>query len=122
MSNQSVGQLGEDLAAQKLADEGYEIVDMNWRCRFGEIDIIALSEQGELAFVEVRTRRTLRFGTPEESITPKKMSRMRRLAGLWLKEHEFRYSKIRLDLMAVRLKQNEKETIEAQLTHLRGIS
>jgi putative endonuclease len=71
---QSLGRRGEDIAAHFLQKEGYEIVTRNWHCREGEIDIVAQRES-EFVFVEVRTRRSDRFGTPEESITTAKQTR-----------------------------------------------
>jgi putative endonuclease len=74
------------LAAQELQRQGYEIVERNWRCPAGEADIVARS--GSVwAFVEVRTRRGEAFGTPEESITPKKRTRMQAVAEQYMVEH-----------------------------------
>lgn len=70
-----LGARGEELAARALADRGYDIVDRNWRCPEGEIDIVA-RRSGVWAFFEVRTRRGRRFGAPEESLTPAKEKRM----------------------------------------------
>lgn len=74
----------------------------NWRCAAGEVDIVA--RHGEVwAFVEVRTRRGTRFGTPEESITPAKQARMIDVARSYLAEHEMGQVDWRLDLVAVEL-------------------
>ena len=70
-----LGRRGEDLAADALSKRGYEIVERNWRCRDGEVDIIA-SRSGTWSFFEVRTRRGKRFGAPEESISRAKEQRM----------------------------------------------
>jgi len=81
-----LGRRGEELAAQELQRRGYEIVERNWRCEVGEADIVA--RRGSVwAFVEVRTRRGEAFGTPEESITPKKQARMQAVAERYLTEH-----------------------------------
>lgn len=81
-----LGRRGEELAAQELQRRGYEIVERNWRCEVGEADIIA--RRGSIwAFVEVRTRRGETFGTPEESITPKKRARMQAVAERYMTEH-----------------------------------
>ncbi len=88
MSRQRIGlgRRGEELAVQELRHRGYEIVARNWRCAVGEVDIIA--RRGQVwAFVEVRTRRGEAFGTPEESITPKKRARMLAVAERYLAEH-----------------------------------
>ncbi len=81
-----LGRRGEELAAQELRRQGYEIVERNWRCPVGEADIVA--RRGAVwAFVEVRTRRGEAFGTPEESITPRKRARMQAVAERYITEH-----------------------------------
>lgn len=94
------GQRGEELAAAHLARQGYEILARNWRCRAGEMDIIA--RRGEmLVFVEVRTRRGRRLGTPEESVTPAKQARLIEVAQTYLQEIELAGSPWRIDVVAV---------------------
>jgi putative endonuclease len=83
---QAVGAYGERLAARYLADSGMQILDRNWRCDQGEIDIVAM-DQHCLVIVEVKTRRTLAFGSPIEAVTVVKAARLRRLAGCWLTAH-----------------------------------
>ncbi|MGQ9802687.1 MAG: YraN family protein [Anaerolineae bacterium] len=74
------------MALQELQRRGSEIVERNWRCEAGEVDIVA--RRGQVwAFVEVRTRRGEAFGTPEESITPKKRARMEAVAERYMAEH-----------------------------------
>ena len=77
-----LGRRGEKLAADHLIASGFEIVDRNWRCSQGEIDIIA-TKNSELVFVEVKTRSSLAFGHPLEAITVAKLARLRRLAAAW---------------------------------------
>jgi putative endonuclease len=79
--------LGEAAAAQYLANAGYTIVERNYRCRAGEIDIVA-RDGDQLVFVEVRTRSSARFGTPEESITRAKADKMRACAFTYLVERD----------------------------------
>lgn len=88
MSRQRIGlgRRGEELAVRELRRRGYEIVERNWRCAVGEVDIVARRGQA-WAFVEVRTRRGEAFGTPEESITPKKQARMQAVAERYMAEH-----------------------------------
>lgn len=74
-ARQGLGARGELLAAAELQRQGYTIRATNWRCRFGEIDLVG-EDAGVLAFVEVRTRRGAAFGTPEESVTPTKQARL----------------------------------------------
>ena len=74
-SRQQLGQRGEELARTRLVKMGYTILEINHRSGSGEIDVVA-EQEGTLVFVEVRTRRGNAFGTPEESVTPRKRSRM----------------------------------------------
>ena len=100
--NRTLGMAGEDLAARELERRGLEIIDRNWRCREGEVDIVARTPAGTIGFVEVKTRATHRCGTPAEQITARKLARMRRVAGAWLGAHrEVTGTSIRLDLMGV---------------------
>lgn len=81
----AVGRFGEDLAARYLRDQGMSILERNWRCPRGELDIVA--EDGpELVFVEVKTRSTSAFGEPAEALTPDKVARIHGLAGQWRAE------------------------------------
>ncbi len=92
--NQRFGKMGEDFAASLLELDGYSILERNFRCAFGEIDMIA-EKDGELCFVEVKTRRTLRFGEPWEAVTREKQHKIRQSAALYLgsrKEHYRSYS------------------------------
>ncbi len=80
MTRKAIGILGEELAGHFLIDHGYSIIDRNYRIREGEVDIIA-TQNDCLVFVEVRTKRSRLFGTPEESITEKKMEHLRAVAN-----------------------------------------
>jgi putative endonuclease len=82
----AVGAYGERLAARYLVESGMRILDRNWRCDQGEIDIVAM-DGACLVIVEVKTRRTLAYGSPVEAVTAVKAARLRRLAGCWLAEH-----------------------------------
>jgi putative endonuclease len=95
----ALGRWGEDLAARHLASKGYEIMNRNWRCEYGEIDLVA-RDAGCLAFVEVRTRRGRTLGTPEESITPAKQARLIELAEAYLQAHDWP-GHWRIDVVAV---------------------
>jgi putative endonuclease len=81
-----LGRRGENLATDELSRRGYDIVNRNWRCRIGEVDIAALRDD-VWTFFEVRTRRGRAFGTPEESVTPAKMARMVDVARMYLSTH-----------------------------------
>ena len=80
-----IGALGEDLAVEHLTSLGLAVLARNWRCRYGELDIIAADQSTRTAvFVEVKTRTSDLFGGVEQAVTPEKVCRLRRLAGLWL--------------------------------------
>lgn len=81
-----VGSTGEQLAVDYLLAEGYEIVERNWRCSVGELDIIAQLGRTTVV-VEVKTRTGLGFGHPLDAITPRKLARLRRLAAAWCETH-----------------------------------
>lgn len=106
-----LGRRGEDLAARFLEDSGYRIVERNWRCRQGEIDIVARTGD-TLVFVEVKTRSGLAFGHPFEAITTTKLARLRALAALWCAEHHPRAKRIRLDAVAVIVSRTGPPAIE----------
>ncbi|RNE58484.1 YraN family protein [Cryobacterium tepidiphilum] len=95
-----VGRHGEDWAAQFLTDAGYRLVERNWRCAQGEIDIIA-EHGGDVVFVEVKTRSGVAFGHPFEAITAAKLARLRRLAAAWCAQAPVRPARIRIDAIAV---------------------
>lgn len=116
LSRAEVGALGEQLAAEHLQSLGLTVIARNWRCRWGELDVIA-SDGGTVVFVEVKTRRSDRFGGVEEAVTPEKLRRLRRLAGVWLAEQDRRWSAIRIDVIRVRLQRGA----EPELTHLQGV-
>ena len=96
------GELGEKAAAEHLIKQGYVILQTNYRCSSGEIDIVA-REEDSLAFVEVRTKRSQNFGTPEESITPTKQAKLVELADIYLQEHGNPDQPWRIDVVAVEI-------------------
>ena len=84
--NRLLGQWGEELAARYLIEHGYRIVDANWRCRFGEIDLIA-KEKGYLCFVEVKLRKNDRMAAAREFVDARKQRNLRTAAQLYLGIH-----------------------------------
>ena len=99
----ALGAYGERLAARYLVELGVQILDRNWRCAQGEIDIVALDDNC-LVIVEVKTRRSLLFGSPVEAVTALKAARLRRLAGCWLDDHRClvgSVTDIRIDVIGV---------------------
>jgi putative endonuclease len=100
-----LGRWGEDLAATHLEAAGHNIVERNWRCRDGEIDLI--TRDGEtLVFVEVKTRRGRAFGAPEEALTPHKAERLLHLGQQYVYEHALDEVNWRIDLIAVELNED----------------
>lgn len=95
-----LGRRGEELAAQYLIGHGYRIVDRNWRCSQGEIDLVA-ERDGEVAVVEVKTRSSVAFGHPFDAITPAKAARLRRLAALWCAAAPRAPRSLRVDAIAI---------------------
>ncbi|GHD78658.1 putative endonuclease [Salinibacterium amurskyense] len=95
-----LGARGEQLATDHLTSAGLEILDRNWRCSQGELDIVA-RERDELVFVEVKTRSSVMFGHPFESITATKLARLRRLAAAWCDDHPGSGASVRIDAIAV---------------------
>jgi putative endonuclease len=101
-ARKQLGDAGEEIAARELMRRGYAVCERNWRCPEGELDIIA--EQGEwLVFVEVRTRRGDRFGTPEESITPAKRAHLIAAAQAYLQAQSLQDRDWRIDVVAVEM-------------------
>lgn len=97
----AVGRFGEQLAVEWLTAEGLTVLERNWRCSDGELDIVA-AEGHTLVFVEVKTRSSFGFGDPAEAVVPAKAARLRRLAVRWLIEHPEPYwPDIRFDVIAV---------------------
>ena len=102
MDSREIGALGEKIAAEYLTGLGYVIRERNFRSREGEIDIIA-EKDDFLVFVEVRTRRSLSFGTPEESVTAQKKERLITLTQAYMEDREGLPSSWRIDVVALEL-------------------
>jgi putative endonuclease len=97
-----LGRWGENVAAIQLEAAGHVIIEHNWRCRAGEIDLV--TRDGEtLVFVEVKTRRGHGFGTPEEALTPRKAEKLLQLGQQYVYEHALDDVNWRIDLVAVEL-------------------
>lgn len=96
----ALGAAGEAVVAAWYEAAGYEVVDRNWRCRDGELDLV-VAAPGVLVFCEVKTRRGRAFLDPAEAVTPAKQRRIRRLALRWLAEHRRRARTVRFDVASV---------------------
>jgi putative endonuclease len=97
---QAVGAYGERVAARHLRDQGLVVLDRNWRCTEGELDLI-LRDGDDVVFCEVKTRRGDSFGPPAAAITHEKVGRLRRLAGIWLSQAGVRPGALRFDVVEV---------------------
>ncbi|WP_146364385.1 YraN family protein [Arthrobacter yangruifuii] len=111
-----LGSRGEELAAQYLTNAGLRIIDRNWRCPEGEIDIVAV-DGATLVVVEVKTRSSLDFGHPFEAISDAKLARLHLLAGAWARAHSRYFSHRRIDAVSVLDNGQTRPEVE----HLRGI-
>ena len=97
-----LGQWGENVAALHLESAGYALIERNWRCRGGEIDLVA--RDGEtVVFVEVKTRRGRDFGAPEEALTPRKAQKLMTLGQQYVVDHDLVDVDWRIDLVAIEL-------------------
>lgn len=118
MTRVELGAMGEALAVDHLTGMGLRILGRNWRCRYGELDVIACDDATRTAvFVEVKTRTGDGYGGLAHAVTPRKVQRLRRLAGLWLAGQDRRWAALRLDVIGVRV--GRRRTPE--ITHLQGI-
>lgn len=112
----ALGEYGERIAARHLTDAGMQILDRRWRCRHGEIDLIALDGPC-LVVCEVKTRRSVAAGTALEAVTPAKLRRLHRLAAVWLIEQRHWFPQVRIDVVAVTVPRCGAPQIE----HLRAV-
>ena len=121
MTRVQLGAMGEALAVDHLTKMGLRILQRNWRCRYGELDVIASDEATRtVVFVEVKTRTGDGYGGLAHAVTERKVRRLRRLAGLWLAGQDARWAAVRIDVIGVRVgPKNSGRTPE--ITHLRGI-
>ena len=103
-----LGRKGEDLALRFLKKKGYRIIEKNYVCKMGEMDIIA-QEKDTLAFIEVKTRTSTTFGPPQLAVNPKKQSQMSKVALHFLKEKKLEDAKARFDVVAILLGQKGAE-------------
>ena len=111
-----LGLQGEQVAARFLTEAGLTVLGRNWRCREGEIDIVALDGR-TLVICEVKTRSGVRFGTPLEAVTRPKARRLRRLAVAWVRAHGLVFDQIRIDVVGVLRAASGEFSVE----HVRGV-
>ncbi len=118
LNRAEIGVLGEKLAVEHLVSMGLMVLQRNWRCRYGELDVIAAEPAtGTVIFVEVKTRTGDGFGPPAEAVTPAKVRRLRRLAGLWLAQQSGGWAAARIDVIGVRIGRRPVP----EITHLQAV-
>jgi len=118
LSRAEIGALGEELAVDHLRSLRLRVLERNWRCRYGELDVIAADDEARVVvFVEVKTRTSDQFGGVAQAVTPDKVRRLRRLAGLWLAAQNGSWKQVRIDVIGVRI--GRRRTPE--ITHLQGV-
>jgi putative endonuclease len=119
-ANRQLGEYGERLACRYLTDIGFTILERNWRCARGEVDIIAI-DGSCLVICEVKCRSSEAFGAPFEAVTQTKARRLRRLAGLWMAEGPDGRrpgDDVRIDVVSI-LRPDDRP---ARIEHLRGVA
>lgn len=111
-----LGRFGEAYAARHLVDQGMILLDRNWRCEAGEIDLV-LRHGPVLVVCEVKTRSSTAYGSPLEAVTSDKAARLRHLAVRWVEERGVRPEQMRIDLVGVLLQRRGAPLVE----HLLGV-
>ena len=118
LTRAEIGALGEQLAVDHLTSGGLRVLARNWRCRYGELDVIAADDATQtVVFVEVKTRTSDQFGGVSQAVTPAKVRRLRRLAGLWLAAQDHSWAAVRIDVIGVRIGRRRMP----EITHVRGV-
>jgi putative endonuclease len=106
-----LGRYGEAYAARHLTEQGMVVLDRNWRCLAGEIDLV-LREGDVLVVCEVKTRSSTAFGAPLEAVTPAKAERLQRLAAMWIEERGIRPAGVRIDVVGVLMRPRGAPEVE----------
>jgi putative endonuclease len=114
--NGALGAYGERVAARHLVDEGLVVLDRNWRCPFGEIDLV-LRDGAELVFCEVKTRSGTAYGHPLEAVDDVKADRLVHLASRWMEARGVAAAQVRFDVVAV----IRSDRGAAEVEHVRGL-
>lgn len=120
-TRQSIGKFGEEQAARYLDEQGYHVLARNWRCRSGELDIVA-SSADTIVIVEVRTRRQGgRFGTAAESVDYRKQYQVRAIAEIYISLQKLHGKAIRFDVIAITAAIIPNEPSQYEVTELKHI-
>ena len=118
LTRAEIGALGEQLAIEHLESLGLRVLIRNWRCRYGELDVIAADDSTRtVVFVEVKARTSDQFGGVAQAVTTEKVRRLRRLAGLWLASQDRSWAAVRIDVVGVRIGRRRRP----EITHLEGV-
>lgn len=117
--NRRLGTRGERAAAVYLEHAGFEILERNWTCPYGEADLIA-REDDDIVFVEVKTRNGIDKGLPEDSVGPRKRSRYEKIAACYLGEHDFTDCYVRFDVIGILVVDGSHDKGRALLRHHRN--
>lgn len=107
MYNKTIGKIGEDIAIRFLKKKGYKILYRNWRCKLGEVDIVA-QEKDFLVFAEIKTRRSLSFGPGFSSVNYTKQHTLIKLGQVFLKRYGLTNRPCRIDVVSINLNENNK--------------
>ncbi|NPV28181.1 MAG: YraN family protein [Firmicutes bacterium] len=116
LKRRETGLKGEEIALSFLSSLGYRLLAKNFRCRLGEIDLI-MQDGPVTVFVEVKTRRNLLYGTPQEAVSPAKQAKIRRLAQYYLLTKKEEEAPLRFDVIAITFTEKGRPVIE----HLKGV-
>lgn len=112
--NQAIGKMGEDSAVKFLEKKGYSILFKNWRCEYGELDIVGLKNE-QLVFFEVKTRTGIRYGWPEESVTLLKQEHLLNCANTFF-DHYPQYEKYSWQIDVIAIMVNSRDADKLQIT------
>lgn len=113
----ALGAWGEDVAERHIERLGWTVLDRNWRCPRGELDLVARQHDGTVVFVEVKTRSGRGYGSPLEAVTVAKIAKLHEMAQWWLREHQVRAPRVRIDVIGV-----VREAGGVDVDHVRGVT
>lgn len=100
-TSKAAGDQGEAAVARYLRRRGYRLLGSQWRCRFGELDLIAQDRKGTICFVEVKLRSSTAYGLPREFVDARKQEKLRKTAAFWLSQNEVGDAPARFDVAEV---------------------
>lgn len=108
-TTKAAGDRGEEEVARYLRKKGYTLLSSQWRCRFGELDLVAKSRWGTICFVEVKLRSSTAYGLPREFVDQRKQERLRKTAALWLAKYDLADHRVRFDVAEVYVGENPRD-------------